>query len=189
MPTGRGNGYGVWAEVSARKPPGEMPGASGCRGCGRLRKSSRTAGCLPATRTEGASVAQLPSCFHQELPCLCDALAVHGQREGLATHWEMWSFVQGGMTPQPGDDLLVQAHFLPGVAWQVPRMRHPLRPAFSLGVSPPVAADSVDWLSGSQWLVAAGTAVVLLPNLVGRVCGQSAFSLARRDGPRRLAIK
>ena len=23
----------------------------------------------------------------------------HGQREGLATHWEMWSFVEGGMNP------------------------------------------------------------------------------------------
>lgn len=23
----------------------------------------------------------------------------HGQREGLATHWEMWSFVRGGMSP------------------------------------------------------------------------------------------
>ena len=23
----------------------------------------------------------------------------HGQREGLATHWEMWSFVEGGMSP------------------------------------------------------------------------------------------
>lgn len=23
----------------------------------------------------------------------------HGQREGLATHWELWMFVQGGMTP------------------------------------------------------------------------------------------
>jgi imidazolonepropionase-like amidohydrolase len=23
----------------------------------------------------------------------------HGQREGLAAHWEMWMFVQGGMTP------------------------------------------------------------------------------------------
>lgn len=23
----------------------------------------------------------------------------HGQREGLGTHWEMWMFVQGGMTP------------------------------------------------------------------------------------------
>ena len=23
----------------------------------------------------------------------------HGQREGLATHWEMWSFVRGGFTP------------------------------------------------------------------------------------------
>lgn len=23
----------------------------------------------------------------------------HGQREGLATHWEMWSFARGGMTP------------------------------------------------------------------------------------------
>ena len=23
----------------------------------------------------------------------------HGQREGLATHWELWSFVRGGFTP------------------------------------------------------------------------------------------
>ncbi len=23
----------------------------------------------------------------------------HGQREGLATHWEMWMFAQGGMSP------------------------------------------------------------------------------------------
>ncbi|MEQ9465611.1 MAG: amidohydrolase family protein, partial [Haliea sp.] len=23
----------------------------------------------------------------------------HGQREGLATHWEMWSFVRGGFSP------------------------------------------------------------------------------------------
>ena len=23
----------------------------------------------------------------------------HGQREGLATHWEMWSFAEGGMSP------------------------------------------------------------------------------------------
>tara|TARA_B110000977_G_C10584372_1_gene301750 strand:+ start:23 stop:448 length:426 start_codon:yes stop_codon:yes gene_type:complete len=23
----------------------------------------------------------------------------HGQREGLSTHWEMWSFVRGGMSP------------------------------------------------------------------------------------------
>jgi imidazolonepropionase-like amidohydrolase/Tol biopolymer transport system component len=26
-------------------------------------------------------------------------LGAHGQREGLAVHWELWSFVQGGMTP------------------------------------------------------------------------------------------
>ena len=26
-------------------------------------------------------------------------LGAHGQREGLAAHWELWSFVQGGMTP------------------------------------------------------------------------------------------
>jgi imidazolonepropionase-like amidohydrolase len=26
-------------------------------------------------------------------------LGAHGQREGLAAHWEMWMFVQGGMTP------------------------------------------------------------------------------------------
>jgi imidazolonepropionase-like amidohydrolase len=23
----------------------------------------------------------------------------HGQREGLGSHWEMWAFVQGGMSP------------------------------------------------------------------------------------------
>ena len=23
----------------------------------------------------------------------------HGQREGLASHWEMWSFARGGMSP------------------------------------------------------------------------------------------
>ena len=27
-------------------------------------------------------------------------LGAHGQREGLAAHWELWSLVQGGMTPQ-----------------------------------------------------------------------------------------
>lgn len=27
------------------------------------------------------------------------SLGAHGQREGLAAHWELWSFVQGGMTP------------------------------------------------------------------------------------------
>lgn len=26
-------------------------------------------------------------------------LGAHGQREGLGAHWELWSFVQGGMTP------------------------------------------------------------------------------------------
>jgi hypothetical protein len=26
-------------------------------------------------------------------------LGAHGQREGLAAHWEIWMFVQGGMTP------------------------------------------------------------------------------------------
>jgi imidazolonepropionase-like amidohydrolase/Tol biopolymer transport system component len=26
-------------------------------------------------------------------------VGAHGQREGLAAHWEMWMFVQGGMTP------------------------------------------------------------------------------------------
>lgn len=26
-------------------------------------------------------------------------IGAHGQREGLASHWEMWSFVRGGMTP------------------------------------------------------------------------------------------
>lgn len=26
-------------------------------------------------------------------------LGAHGQREGLAVHWELWMFVQGGMTP------------------------------------------------------------------------------------------
>ena len=26
-------------------------------------------------------------------------IGAHGQREGLATHWEIWSFVRGGMSP------------------------------------------------------------------------------------------
>ena len=26
-------------------------------------------------------------------------LGAHGQREGLAAHWELWMLVQGGMTP------------------------------------------------------------------------------------------
>ncbi len=26
-------------------------------------------------------------------------LGAHGQREGLAAHWEMWMFAQGGMSP------------------------------------------------------------------------------------------
>ncbi len=27
------------------------------------------------------------------------SIGAHGQREGLGSHWEMWSFVRGGMTP------------------------------------------------------------------------------------------
>ena len=27
------------------------------------------------------------------------SIGAHGQREGLASHWEIWSFVQGGMSP------------------------------------------------------------------------------------------
>ncbi|MDJ0938721.1 MAG: amidohydrolase family protein, partial [Woeseiaceae bacterium] len=26
-------------------------------------------------------------------------IGAHGQREGLASHWEMWGFAQGGMSP------------------------------------------------------------------------------------------
>ena len=26
-------------------------------------------------------------------------IGAHGQREGLGSHWEMWGFVQGGMSP------------------------------------------------------------------------------------------
>ena len=26
-------------------------------------------------------------------------IGAHGQREGLASHWEMWSFARGGMSP------------------------------------------------------------------------------------------
>ena len=29
-------------------------------------------------------------------------LGAHGQREGLAAHWELWMLVQGGMTPHAG---------------------------------------------------------------------------------------
>ena len=29
-------------------------------------------------------------------------LGAHGQREGLAAHWEIWMLVQGGMTPHRG---------------------------------------------------------------------------------------
>ncbi len=29
-------------------------------------------------------------------------LGAHGQREGLGAHWELWMFVQGGMTPAGG---------------------------------------------------------------------------------------
>ena len=27
------------------------------------------------------------------------SIGAHGQEEGLAAHWEMWSFVRGGMSP------------------------------------------------------------------------------------------
>jgi len=27
------------------------------------------------------------------------SIGAHGQREGLASHWEMWSFARGGMSP------------------------------------------------------------------------------------------
>jgi imidazolonepropionase-like amidohydrolase len=27
------------------------------------------------------------------------SIGAHGEREGLASHWEMWGFAQGGMTP------------------------------------------------------------------------------------------
>jgi imidazolonepropionase-like amidohydrolase len=27
------------------------------------------------------------------------SIGAHGQREGLASHWEMWGFAQGGMSP------------------------------------------------------------------------------------------
>ena len=27
------------------------------------------------------------------------SIGAHGQREGLASHWEIWSFAQGGMSP------------------------------------------------------------------------------------------
>jgi imidazolonepropionase-like amidohydrolase len=27
------------------------------------------------------------------------SIGAHGQEEGLGSHWEMWSFVRGGMTP------------------------------------------------------------------------------------------
>ena len=32
-------------------------------------------------------------------PAVPIQLGAHGQREGLAAHWEMWMFEQGGMTP------------------------------------------------------------------------------------------
>lgn len=41
-------------------------------------------------------------------------LGAHGQREGLAAHWELWMFVQGGMTPQQAlrASTLWGAHYL-----------------------------------------------------------------------------
>ncbi len=47
------------------------------------------------------------SCAAQNAKELADAgvsvqLGAHGQREGLAAHWELWMLVQGGMTPHRG---------------------------------------------------------------------------------------
>jgi imidazolonepropionase-like amidohydrolase/Tol biopolymer transport system component len=41
-------------------------------------------------------------------------LGAHGQREGLAAHWELWMFVQGGMTPHEAlrAGTLAGAHYL-----------------------------------------------------------------------------
>ncbi len=41
-------------------------------------------------------------------------LGAHGQREGLAAHWELWMFVQGGMTPMEAlrSATLNGAHYL-----------------------------------------------------------------------------
>jgi imidazolonepropionase-like amidohydrolase len=41
-------------------------------------------------------------------------LGAHGQREGLAAHWELWMFVQGGMTPHEAlrAGTLTGAHYL-----------------------------------------------------------------------------
>ncbi len=41
-------------------------------------------------------------------------LGAHGQREGLGAHWELWSFVQGGMTPHEAlrAGTLAGAHYL-----------------------------------------------------------------------------
>jgi Tol biopolymer transport system component/imidazolonepropionase-like amidohydrolase len=41
-------------------------------------------------------------------------LGAHGQREGLAAHWELWMFVQGGMTPHEAlrAGTLLGAHYV-----------------------------------------------------------------------------
>jgi imidazolonepropionase-like amidohydrolase/Tol biopolymer transport system component len=41
-------------------------------------------------------------------------LGAHGQREGLGAHWELWNFVQGGMTPHEAlrAGTLAGAHYL-----------------------------------------------------------------------------
>lgn len=41
-------------------------------------------------------------------------LGAHGQREGLAAHWELWMFVQGGMTPHEAlrAGTIAGAHYL-----------------------------------------------------------------------------
>jgi imidazolonepropionase-like amidohydrolase len=41
-------------------------------------------------------------------------LGAHGQREGLGAHWELWMFVQGGMTPMQAlhSATLAGAHYL-----------------------------------------------------------------------------
>jgi hypothetical protein len=41
-------------------------------------------------------------------------LGAHGQREGLGAHWELWMFVQGGMTPMQAlhTATIAGAHYL-----------------------------------------------------------------------------
>jgi imidazolonepropionase-like amidohydrolase len=41
-------------------------------------------------------------------------LGAHGQREGLAAHWEMWTLVMGGMTPMEAIRSATMNGALPG---------------------------------------------------------------------------